>query len=173
MIKRYSSDNKAATAVEFALVGFPFIIMLIGIVEVCLFMSAQLSLEGAAETAARMIRTGQVQSAGNPLQTFQTEVCNQVIGLIDCAGLQYQVIPITNNEFSNAAAMQPQYDKNGNLINQGFDPGTSSQDVLVRIYYQYTFLTPLLGNLITGSSSSQAKMISTIFIKNEPYTFGN
>ena len=171
-IKSWFIRDDASAAAEFTLVGMPFIIMLIGIVEVCLFFSTAVNLEGATQAAARLIRTGQAQTSGNPLQMFQTEMCDMVSSLISCNSLQYQVLPITNNNFSNAEAMTPAYDGNGNLLNQGFDPGISSQDVLVRVVYQYTFLTPLLGNIITGGTSSQAVLTSTILIENEPYQFG-
>ena len=164
--------DDASAAVEFTLVGMPFIVMLIGIVEMCLFFSTAVSMEGATQAAARMIRTGQVQTSGNPLQTFENEMCQQVSGLVNCAGLQYQVLPIAGNNFGNAAAMAPQFDANGNLLNQGFDPGTSSQDVLVRVVYQYSFITPLLATIVSGSASAKALLMSTIVIQNEPYKFG-
>ena len=171
-IKSWLIKDDAVAAIEFALVGLPFIIMLVGMVEVCLFFSTAVSLEGATQDAARLIRTGQVQATGNPLQTFQNQMCQQVSGLVDCAGLQYQVLPIAGNSFANAAAMTPQFDAQGNLLNQGFDPGTSSQDILVRVVYQYVFLTPFMGRIMTGGAATQAMLMSTIVIQNEPYKFG-
>ncbi len=170
--KRWYINDNGVAAIEFALVGLPFIIMMVGMIEVCLFFSSAVSLEGAASDAARMIRTGQVQASGNPVQVFEDELCQQVSGLITCAGLQYQVIPIANNQFTNAQAMAPQFDAQGNLLNQGFNPGQSSQDVLIRIVYPYVFLTPFLGRIMTGGAAEQAVLMSTIVIKNEPYTFG-
>jgi Flp pilus assembly protein TadG len=170
-LKSWFTNSDATVAIEFAMVGLPFIIMLIGIVEVCLFFSTAVSLEGATQEAARMIRTGQVQTSGNPIQTFENEMCQQISTLVNCATLQYQVVPIANNSFSNAQNMTPQFDASGNLQNQGFDPGVSSQDVLVRVVYQYTFMTPLLGNILSGGSGASSTLISTIVIQNEPYTF--
>ena len=172
-IKGWLIEEDATAAIEFALVGLPFIIMLIGFIEVCLFFSSAVSLEGATNDAARMIRTGQVQAAGDPVKVFQNELCAQVSGLINCAGLQYQVIPIAGNSFSNVAALSPQFDANGNLINQTFNPGQSNGDVLVRVVYQYVFLTPLLGKIITGGAATQGLLMSTIVIQNEPYKFGD
>ena len=172
-IKNWFIRDDGTVATEFALVGLPFIIMLIGFVEVCLFFSSAVSLEGATNDAARMIRTGQVQAAGDPVTVFQNTLCNAVSGLINCGGLQYQVIPIAGNSFGNAAALAPQFDANGNLINQTFDPGTSSGDVLIRVVYQYVFLTPFLGRIMTGGAADQAMLMSTIIIQNEPYKFGN
>jgi Flp pilus assembly protein TadG len=172
-IKSWFIRDDAVAAIEFALAGLPFIIMLVGIVEVCLFFSTAVSMEGATQDAARLIRTGQVQASGNPLQTFEDEMCQQVSGLVNCAGLQYQILPITGNSFSNAETMTPQFDAQGNLLNQGFNPGVSSQDVLVRVVYQYVFLTPFLGRMMTGGAATQALLMSTIVIQNEPYEFGN
>jgi len=172
-IKRWIVEDDGVAAIEFALVGLPFIIMLVGFIEVCLFFSSAVSLEGAANDAARMIRTGQVQAAGDPVQAFQNELCNQVSNLINCAGIQYEVTPIPNNSFSDVSQLQPKFDKNGNLIIPPFDTGTSSGDVLVRVVYQYVFLTPFLGRIITGGAATQAMLMSTIIIQNEPYKFGN
>ena len=170
-LKSWFTNSEASVAIEFAMVGFPFIIMLIGTVEVCLFFSTAVSLEGATQNAARLIRTGQVQASGNPVQTFENEMCQQVDGLINCSTLQYQVVPIASNNFSNAESMTPQFDSNGNLENQGFNPGVSSQDVLVRVVYQYTFMTPGLGSIISGGNGTSSTLVSTIVIQNEPYTF--
>jgi len=181
-IKNWFIRDDATAAVEFALVGFPFIIMLVGIVEMCLFFSTGVSLEGATQTAARMIRTGQIQALGTQaaeLTAFENAVCSQVNQLVNCTwgpgGLQAQVLTIAGNDFANAAAMTPQYDAQGNLLNSGaanFQAGASNQDVLIRVVYQYTFLTPLLGNIITGSLASKAMLMSTVVIENEPYQFG-
>jgi Flp pilus assembly protein TadG len=172
-IKSWRTQNKGVVVIEFALVGLPFIIMLIGFIEVCLFFSSAVSLEGATNDAARMIRTGQVQAAGDPVQVFQNELCSQVNGLINCSSLQYQVIPIAGNSFANAALLAPQFDASGNLMNQSFNPGASSGDILVRVVYPYVFLTPFLGKIIMGGAATQATLMSTIVIQNEPYKFGN
>ena len=171
-MKSWFIKDDATAAIEFALVGFPFMVMLIGIVEACLFFSTAVSLEGATQDAARLIRTGQVQAAANPIQTFESQMCQQISGLVSCGALQYQVLPIDDNNFANAAGMTPEFDEEGNLLNQGFDPGSSNQDVLIRVVYQYVFLTPFMGRIMTGGQATQALLMSTIVIKNEPYKFG-
>lgn len=171
-IRHWHSCNKGTAAIEFAMVGLPFIIMLVGMIEISLFFSSAVSLEGAANDAARLIRTGQVQASGDPEKLFEDQLCKQVTGLITCSDIQYQVIPVADNQFSNATAMQAEFDADGNLMNQGFDPGESSEAVLIRVIYHYPFLTPFLGRIITGGKATQALLMSTIVIKNEPYKFG-
>lgn len=171
-IKKWFLRDDASVAIEFAMVGLPFIIMLIGMVEACLYFSTAISLEGATQSAARLIRTGQVQATNSPIDTFKAQMHSQVSSLINSDELQYQVLPIADNTFQNAADMSPQFDQDGNLMNQTFVPGISSQDVLVRVVYRYKFMTPLLGSLISGNANATATLVSSIVIQNEPYTFG-
>ncbi len=44
-----------------------------------------------------MVRTGQAQQSGNALQVFETKMCKEISGLISCAAIQYQVLPITDS----------------------------------------------------------------------------
>lgn len=173
MIRNWLVREEGAAAVEFALVGVPFFMMLVGTVELTLYFSTGIVMEGAAGEAARMIRTGQVQNSSNPVQTFEDALCDGVKTVINCLNLQYEVVPVPQNSFSNAAAMQPTFDEEGDLVSQGFDPGTASQDVLVRVFYRYNFLTPFMGSVLSGDpSSNEAQIMSTVVIKNEPYKFG-
>lgn len=173
-IKRWLGDEKGAAAIEFALVGLPFILMLVGTIECTLFFATGVVLEGASADAARMIRTGQVQNSSNPLQTFEDTLCDRVGLLINCIDLQYEVIPVPQNSFSNASALTPTFDSDGDLVSHGFSPGGSSDDVLVRIVYRYEFLTPFLGSVMSSDpSSNMSTLMSTVVIKNEPYKFGS
>ncbi len=51
-----------ATAVEFAIVGSVFLMLLLAIFELGFMVFVQSVLDGSARSAARMIRTGQAQS---------------------------------------------------------------------------------------------------------------
>ncbi len=172
-IRKYFLQDEASVAVEFSFIAMPFIILLVGIVEVGLFFGTAVMLEGAAGDAARMIRTGQVQTSGDPIGTFADRLCEQTALFVDCGALQYEVIPVADGEFTNVAGMDPVFDADGNLVSAGFDPGGSEDVVLVRIVYKYTFLTPLLGELMeTTANTNQASLMSTVVIKNEPYQVG-
>lgn len=173
MVRKWIKSEKGAAAVEFALVGLPFITMLIGIVEASLFFATGVVLEGAAGDAARMIRTGQVQNSNNPVQTFEDGLCARVGLLINCLNLQYEVLVVPQNSFNNASTMNPTFDEDGDLVSGGFHPGGASDDVLIRVVYRYEFLTPFLGSIMSKDpSSNMATLMSTVVVKNEPYKFG-
>jgi Flp pilus assembly protein TadG len=79
LIKRWLRGEDAATAVEFALVAFPFTYLLIGIVELSIMFAAMSTLDAATNDAARLIRTGQVQqTTGDPQQLFEDLLCSKV-----------------------------------------------------------------------------------------------
>ena len=61
LLSRWRRDNSGATAVEFAIIALPFMLLMFGIMTVCLYFFTNFSLENAAWAAARSVRTGQMQ----------------------------------------------------------------------------------------------------------------
>lgn len=166
IIKRWLKSEKATTAIEFSLVGMPFVLMTIGIVELALMFTTQSLLQESAFTASRMIRTGQLQLTGGNEDTFRTAVCDFSAALIPCSQIQFTVKQIPS--FSDADDNPAQFDEDGNLIDQGFDPGNENDVVLIRVAYNYPVKTPLMQPLLANNGSKRS-MFSTIVLKTEPY----
>src|SRR5580700_4254194 len=84
LIRRWlvAVDTSGAAAIEFALVGSTFMMMLLASFEFGYMLFVQSALDNAARDAARLIRTGQAQMSSNPTSTFQTLLCNDVGSLI-------------------------------------------------------------------------------------------
>lgn len=162
--------DDAATAVEFAMLAMPLFTLIFGILELGMFYASGSVLEGGSLQAARLIRTGQVQESGTPEDLFQQQLCLNVSALLDCGKLQYEVIHMANDTFSSAASYKPTINSNGDLVPQPFNPGTSDSVVIVRAYYKWTFYTPFIGSLLTGSASKNwLAHMSTVVVKSEPY----
>lgn len=162
-------------AVEFALLALPFLMLLLGVLELSFYYASATVLEGAAQQAARQIRTGQVQTSGNPETTFRNLLCDRASVLMkgNCANIQYEVININNNTFAGADNYTPTFDANGNLVPTGFNTGGSSAVVLIRAVYKYKFLMPFISTMVTGSAGKDwATLVSTVVLKAEPYQFG-
>jgi Flp pilus assembly protein TadG len=75
-------NQDGITAIEFAFVGPPFLLLLAAIFELGLTLTTQSLLDGAARDAARLIRTGQAQSQSSPITAFQTLLCSEVSSLM-------------------------------------------------------------------------------------------
>ncbi|TVQ82274.1 MAG: pilus assembly protein [Micavibrio sp.] len=171
-LKILTRNKDGAVAVEFALVAVPLFIVIIGILEMCLFFAAGMALEGAAQDSARVIRTGEAQKTGDPLTAFEDRVCKNSGILMKCGDISYEVIEISGGSFYSVAEYEPQFDEDGEMISQGFAPGGVESTVLVRLAYRYKFTTPLIGGLMgDGLGGGGFTHLSTVIIRNEPYDY--
>ena len=167
IVRKWIKDEEAATAVEFALVAFPFIYLLIGIIELSVMFAAMSTLDAATNDASRLIRTGQAQTSGDPQQLFEDLLCERASVFLDCSEIQYEVI--TMNGFSDFASYPASYDEDGNLQSGGFDAGSVDDIILIRTAYKYPLLTPLLGAAFSDAPNNSKLMVTTVVLETEPY----
>lgn len=172
---RYARNHHGATAVEFALFAIPLTMLIIGLIEMSMLAAAGTLLQGATDDTARLVRTGQVQSSADPQGTFEDMLCDSVDLFLDCERLVYEAIVMEDGLFSSAGSstVEPQFDPDGNLEAQGFDPGEENDVVLIRVAYRYPLLTPFIGPFFAdeGVDDNTHLLMSTTVIKNEPYVF--
>jgi len=169
---RWLRGTAGVTAVEFSLVGLPFIVMMIGTIEMAMMFTTQSLLEASTSTAARMIRTGQIQQAPADEQEdmFRDAVCNFASILIPCAAIQFQVVELP--DFGAAGDMpEAEFDDDGNLQDQGFSTGGSSDVVLIRVAYNYPIVTPMMQPVLNNDGNGGRQMLSTVVLRTEPYDF--
>jgi Flp pilus assembly protein TadG len=169
--RSWRHDRSGSTAIEFSLVAIPFVIMMLGIIEIAILYTAGSLLEGSTAAAARMIRTGQLQqlNPADPEAVFRDALCANIRALVNCDNIQIEVVQLPDG-FMDADDYAPQFDEDGNLIVRPFTMGTSSDVVLIRTAYRYPFLTPLLSPILGGASGSRLLM-STLVLETEPYDF--
>jgi len=166
---KWVKDEDGVTAIEFALVGLPFLIMVIGIIEMALMFTAQSLLEASTAQAARQIRTGAVQQGGGEL-AFTDALCEYASVFIPCNEIQYQVVAM--EDFGDAEEFPPpSYDADGDLEDQGFDPGGVSDVVMIRTSYTYPIKTPMMQVVLTNTGGTKRIMVSTVVLQTEPYEF--
>jgi Flp pilus assembly protein TadG len=162
--------DSGAAAVEFAIVGTVFMLMLLASFEFGYMLFIQSVLDNAARDAARLIRTGQAQESADAETTFQTLLCNDVGSLIGCGNILYQALVF--NDWGDAQTSVNNgvtRDKStGALVSAGFSPGTQGQILVVTVTYNYSFFTPWIGGLV-GNGTNSAFLQSTVVFQNEPY----
>jgi Flp pilus assembly protein TadG len=177
--RRWRKDESGFTAVEFAIVAMPFLLLLFGIMTICLYFFTNFSLENAAWQAGRAIRTGQVQQSQGAYSgavtledrktAFRTALCSKVPTFLSCGS---KVVVIVQSNTSFGGITDPSCATNGTLINQtaaGFDTGSASSVVLITVCYPWQFGNKLpfikFGNLNDGSMLMQA----SVAFRTEPY----
>lgn len=174
--RRFWPDRTGATAVEFALVGPPFLLLLMGLVEVTLAYFANTALENGVETVSRQIRTGEIQAQGLTADQFKSKLCDQISPIIPCDSNLYVDARVFAN-FGATQAPPPPLDPNTGKINPAFtfNPGVAGDIVLVRAFYVWSINTPLLGSLLAnmtandGSTNTDMLLGSAAVFRNEPF----
>lgn len=168
---RIRKDKRGFTAVEFAMVAPPFLMLLFGTIAVGLYFFVTFSLENAVEQSARLIRTGQAQSQDPPMTTtqFKAKVCSYAPSFVDCKN-KLRVNVVTSATFSGLT--EPACLDKGKLIADPAPknvPGAANDIVLVTVCYewdlagQFPFLK--LGTMANGAALIRA---ATTF-RTEPY----
>jgi Flp pilus assembly protein TadG len=161
----FARAEDGATAVEFALVAIPFLVLVFAIIELGLVFLVSLTLENAVIDVGRQIRTGQIQTAGGTATTFKASVCGKMswLGSKCSTNLSIDVRTFSDYATSNTSA------SDGTVpTTMNWSPGTPGSIVLVRAYYTWPLITPLLKTGLQNSSGKRIIYAATAFT-NEPY----
>lgn len=161
----FARAERGATAVEFAMVSIPFLLLIFAIIELGLVFLVSVTLENAVINAGRKIRTGEVQTAASTAQAFKTATCAKMgwTGSACESALSLDVRTFTS--FANSSA----------VINVSkprtpcWDPGGPGSIVLIRAYYSWPLITPLLETGLQTSNGQRLIQATTVFT-NEPYS---
>ncbi len=148
-------------SLEFALVAPVFLLFVGMIMQTGLTIFTQAVLDNATRSAARLIRTGEIQGTGTAaLTAFTTALCSTLSAPIACASVQLDVRSASG--FSQITPVT--IASGGSLAATGFSPGGPGSDVLVTVGYDVPALVPWLGTLWTG-----ALVVSTDAFTNESW----
>jgi len=169
LINKFCRDKEGATALEFAMLAIPFMFLVLGIIEIGFLFGAASFLEGGTLVSSRLIRTGQVQGGADPEAAFAAALCDNVDMLLRCSDLIYEVVLIPGDTFLGTGEFPPAFDADGLLVSSGFNPGEQNDVILIRTFYNYPFLTPLVGGFLGQGGRNSRMLLSTVVLRNEPY----
>ena len=166
-IAGFREDRRGAVAVETAMVLVPFLALLLGAIQLFIVFETQQVLETAAETAGRVVLTGNAQTM--TASTFQTAVCSAIPAFVKCGGIMVDMQ--AGSSFANGNVSKPvlTYDKNGNVTNPWvFQIGNPGDVVVLRVLYQAPIISIPGLKLGTQANGSRLLMATSVF-KNEAY----
>ncbi|MBC7667822.1 TadE/TadG family type IV pilus assembly protein [Caulobacter sp. DWR2-3-1b2] len=164
LLRRFARAHDGATAVEFAFVSIPFLVLVFAILELGVTFMVSLTLEAGLSNMDRTIRTGELQSTGGTAATFKAQVCEQMSWLgSGCASALHVDVRALPSFGATGAATAP------NLAKTCWDPGGPGSIVLVRAYYKWPIMTPLLQDAVAGDPGDRMVTYSAVFT-NEPYS---
>lgn len=158
--------REGAAAVEFALVGLPFFLMLFSIFEIGMVFLVDTMAETAVVKASRMIRTGEAKTQGFDAGKFKQAFCSNM-GVLqnDCASrttVDVRVVTSFKDDLNETKT-------NGVPDKTGYDGGDAQDLILVRIWYRQPMITPLLTQAVSNGGAGNVIISSTTAFRNEPW----
>jgi len=172
--RKLRQNEDGATAVEFALVSIPFLMLLFGIMSVCLYFFTTLYIENAVWNASRDLRTGAFENSTGAYAGTTTDaqrraklkelICNRTPSPTDCMSNMRVIVQGYSAGFGSITRPSCKKVDNTLIDTTGAETSSSSvgpdQPVLVTGCYEWKFGGQLpffkIGNMAGGSHLIQA-----------------
>jgi pilus assembly protein Flp/PilA len=174
LFRRFRKDQRGVTAVEFGLVAFPFLFMLMMIVETALVFWTRQVVQEATNQAARTILTGQSRtlytgSAAQQTNDFRAAVCAQMRmnNAADCQSRLFIDVQPAANFPPNVASMV----QGGQIDPASFSmrqPGPSQITIVRSVYTMPVIAAGFFGGLARLNNGRNAIDITVAF-RTEPF----
>jgi Flp pilus assembly protein TadG len=174
LLRRYRRSQSGVTAVEFAIVAPPFLMLLLAIFEVGIMLFSEYVIEHGVGQAARMIRTGEVQLQPMSDAEFKTLVCGRLATYLDCESKLH--IDVRAFDDFDKVELSPPLTSEGELssdvTNNNFQPGAPLEVVVVRVYYEWALFAPGM-TYMSNMSGGRRLLAAGAAFRNEPYGNSN
>jgi len=173
VINRFHKDEDGVTAVEFALVGGPFFLLIFGIIESSLLFFANQYLETVVDDVTRLYRTGQVANLLTAAE-LEEEMCDRITALFDCDRIFISLD--TAPRFADLPP-PPVGSDTANINAQGgfepvqrFDPNICPlQIVLITTSYEWPIYTNYASPLVADGLNNNALISATAVVRTENF----
>lgn len=176
LLARFRRSQDGATAVEFAFISIPFLMLLVAILETALlFWTSQVLEESVSQTSRRLLTgealTRYTGNAATNTQAFKNDVCANAPGLVDCSKLVIDVRAYTS--FANA--------KNGtdgtnpisagglNTTGFGYTAPQPQQIVVVRAVLEYPLYFTYWSASLANIGSGRRGIVASTTFRTEPF----
>ena len=166
LVRRFFVERRGAVAIEFAVLAFPFLLLLFAILESCIAYAAQELMSNAVDDLVRQLLTGQLRAGGVNEETARDFLC-QRMELLFPAGCR-QEIRIDLRSFGTFEQAAMVFDGTLPPATFVFDPGGPQEKNVIRVFYQWPVITNILhGNL--ADDRGEMLLYATRTWQNEPF----
>lgn len=176
LLRRFVKSERGATAIEFAFVGGPFLLMVGVILESGSMLFTQFAIQNATQETARQIRTGQSQMGGVSASAFKTALCNDASFIANCNS-KLLVAVESAGSFAALQTALPNplgigYMPDGSAPPLPFDCGNPLDAAGVVVTYDWNFIMPWMGLLTNIGDDSKRRLVGLAIFRNEPFPAG-
>ena len=165
VFSRFKKSEHGVTALEFAIVGPPFLFLMGSLFETGIMLFFEYAIAQKVEEAGRLVRTGQMQmgtsSFANSEAGFKDAICKKSGGgpgldrWLNCQEKLHVDVRVHNNfaQIKNNLPTTFAHGSSGTLNDDitkdnEYDPGKAGEIVTVRVYYEYELFMPNILKLL-------------------------
>ena len=173
-LRRFSRSERAASAIEFAMVGPVFILIMGVTIESGVMLTTEYVLQSAVTDAARLVRTGQAQTSPLSQAAFKAKICNTANLIMNCSG-SVTVYVNSDTTFQNLKNNLPSFLTIGPSVAGSpvapncYNPGPPSQPAALVATYDWYFKVwgmSVFGNIGGGIAR---RLVGFAIFQNEPF----
>jgi len=181
LLRRLFRDKAGTSAIEFALLALPFMVVVFASLETFVAFTAEQLFVNATDNLARKVRTGEITAANTTKEQFRKMFCDEISVLMTCSANEAKIptkLYIDVRSFATFAQIPTTVPrKNGNLDTTAFQfsLGGPTTVTMVRAYYRWTVVTDLVRPYITNlrpagtSMPNDYLMVATAAFRAENY----
>jgi Flp pilus assembly protein TadG len=175
--KRFAKSDSGVAAVEFALVVFPFVLLLGVIIETGVMMFTEYTLQAAVQNASRLMRTGQAQSGAMNSAAFKAEICKTAGIIMNCTS----GVTVYTDSAPTFAALQGKLPistnvgvaADGTAGAASYQCGAPLEAVGVVATYDWNFIFPFMSFNANTSVTTKKRLVGIAMFANEPFPAGS
>ncbi len=177
LLSRFRRSQDGATAVEFAFISIPFMMLLAAILETALMFWTSQILEEAVSQTSRTLLTGESigrypgKDAAVKTDSFKQDVCAAAKNTVDCDKLIIDVRAYTS--FAGAKTgidgSNPITAGGLNTTGFGFNQPQPSQIVVVRAVYPYSLYFTYWSSSLVNIGSGRRGIVASATFRTEPF----
>jgi Flp pilus assembly protein TadG len=174
--RSFRKSQDGVTAIEFAMVGPIFFLMLGVTLETGIMMFTEYVLQTSVQEAARVVRTGQAHEQKMSAAKFKEAVCRLTGKMVNCNS-KVTVYLDAKTSFDALASSTPSYLTIG-PADDGTSPagtyncGLPGQSVALIATYDWNFYIPYFMNYFGNKNGNKTRrMAGFAMFQNEPYPY--
>jgi Flp pilus assembly protein TadG len=164
LLARFIRKDSGVAAIEFAMIGAPFLWLLLVVFETAGVIFTDIALQNGVIETGRLIRTGQVQIQGMGAAQFKTLLCANTAPYINCSQIRVDVTKSASLPLPAVNMMTV-----ADTVPQNYQPGAASEWVMVQVRYDWKLAVPGITYLANMPNGMRRLTAGTMF-RNEPFS---
>jgi hypothetical protein len=174
--KLFKKNDSGVAAIEFAFLGPTFLLLLGVVLETGLMLFTEYVIQTSVQDAARLVRTGQAQSANLSVADFKQKVCKLAGIMVNCNNITVWMKPASNfdslrSDFPDYLNIGPQFSiTDPTPVPPVYDCGDPGEVVGLIATYDYNFKIPFFMSYYSNRNNGKTRRIAGFaMFKNEPF----